>query len=206
MNVFKANLLVVTLLSFSAGTVGQATAQQVTTASFNTTQALFDADQTATESTSADENINASTVNTSADPTMRNQTANSQTAKLTLASSYKTIQPTSNTFATAPLRVLGPSDDLSSIVGHASGVVLIDFYADWCGPCRKQGGILHQMEHTASQNGASIIKINIDQHRELASEFNVTSLPTLILVKQGQIIERQTGLANHQRIASLLSR
>jgi thioredoxin len=83
---------------------------------------------------------------------------------------------------------------------------LVDFYADWCGPCRKQGKILLDMERSASQNHAYIIKVNIDRHRQLADEFEVSSLPTLMLIKNGKVIDRQTGVADHQEIAALLAR
>ena len=188
MSIVKVKLLLVTLMSFSVGTVGCATAQQYNTASLETKRVTFKDDQAAT--TSATEN----------------QTATSPSDRFVQASYHQPVQPASNTSTLAPLTTLGLGDDLRNMVGQASGVVLIDFYADWCGPCRTQGGILHEMESTASQNNASIIKINVDQHRQLASAFNVTSMPTLILIKNGQIIERQTGVANHQKVASLLSR
>jgi thioredoxin 1 len=106
----------------------------------------------------------------------------------------------------ASLMTLGPNDNLGAIINNARGVVLLDYYADWCGPCRQQSGILHDMESQATKHGALIVKINVDQHRELASRFRVSSLPTLMLIKDGQIIERQSGIANHQKLASLLSK
>ena len=54
------------------------------------------------------------------------------------------------------------------------------------------------MEGIAIQNDASIIKVNVDQHRQLASALNVTALPTLVLIMDGRIVERQTGLADYQ--------
>ena len=105
-----------------------------------------------------------------------------------------------------PLSTLTPTDDFFDMVASAPGVVLVDFFADWCGPCREQGEILHEMQPFASENDASIIKVNVDQHRRLARAFQVSGLPTLLLIKDGRIIERQTGLANHRKIASLLGR
>lgn len=119
---------------------------------------------------------------------------------------HQTSHGVLNAQSAIPLKTLGPTDNFREIVENAEGTVLVDFYADWCGPCRKQGGILHEMEHTASQMHASIIKVNIDQHQQLAREFNVSSLPTLLVIKNGRIIERQTGLADHQRVSALLSR
>ena len=206
MNIVKAKLLLATLLSFTVGTVGCATAQQISTAPLDSTQMLSNANQIAMNSTNVGEITRPNMVSESARPATENQTVTSSAEQITQASFSQTVQPTSNSLAAAPLTTLGQGDDLLNMVQHAPGVVLLDFYADWCGPCRTQGGILHEMESTASQNGASMIKVNIDQHRQLANAFNVTSLPTLILVKDGQIIERQTGIASHQRVASLLAR
>ena len=104
------------------------------------------------------------------------------------------------------LTTLRESDELAPLINGASGVVLVDFYADWCGPCRTMGEILKDMKMTASQNGASIVKVNVDQHRELASQFGVASLPTMLVFKDGKMIDRQVGLTDKKRIASLLTR
>jgi len=67
---------------------------------------------------------------------------------------------------------LGEDQNLAELVKNASGVVLIDFYATWCGPCVKQGKVLHGLEDYASKKKASIIKVDVDQHKELAEVFN----------------------------------
>ena len=196
MNVVNVKLLLVALMSLMVGTVGCATGQSFNTTSLDSSGVLFDVGQNALQSTTAGEVTGGQIVSNSATPA----------GQVVHASFPETVEPSSTAPAAAPLTTLGPNDDLLNIVQQASGVVLLDFYADWCGPCRTQGGILHEMEQTASQNHASIIKVNVDQHRRLASAFNVTSMPTLIVIKDGLIIERQTGVANHQRVASLLSR
>ena len=70
----------------------------------------------------------------------------------------------------------------------------------------KQGKVLHQLENFASQKKASIIKVDVDQHEELATLFDVSALPTLMLIKDGKIVERQRGLASETRVTELLSR
>lgn len=107
---------------------------------------------------------------------------------------------------TKSLVTLGKDQDLAELVVKAPGVVLVDFYATWCGPCVKQGKVLHGLEDYASQKNASIIKVDVDQHEELASLFEVSSLPTLMLIKDGKIVERQRGLASKTRVTELLSR
>ena len=104
------------------------------------------------------------------------------------------------------LITLGAEQDLAELVRNAPGVVLIDFYADWCGPCVKQGELLQELEPFAARNSASIIKINVDQHQNLAALFDVSALPTMLLVKDGKIVDRQTGFADQNRVVELLSR
>lgn len=102
------------------------------------------------------------------------------------------------------LTTLQPGEDLGQLLKKTQGLVLVDFYADWCGPCRRQGKILHEMESFAAQNNARIVKVNIDKHRELASRYRVSSLPTLLAIKQGDLVNRRTGLADQTQIRSLL--
>lgn len=103
------------------------------------------------------------------------------------------------------LVTLSRGDDFDQLVLNSDGPVLIDFYADWCGPCQKQAKILHDLEETASQNEASIIKVNVDEFPELQQRFKVSSLPTLIVVKNGKIETRQTGLTDRRQVAAWLT-
>jgi thioredoxin len=98
-----------------------------------------------------------------------------------------------------------PSDDFSDLLKKAPGVVLVDFYADWCGPCKVQGEILNDMQTMAAQHQATIIKVNIDQHRELADQFQVSGIPTLMLISDGKIIDRTSGIADRQTVSTMLA-
>ena len=72
------------------------------------------------------------------------------------------------------------------------GVTLVDFYADWCGPCKMIAPILKDLSTTLDEN-TRIVKVNVDEEGDLAQRFDVMSIPTLILFKDGQPVGRKTG-------------
>lgn len=79
--------------------------------------------------------------------------------------------------------------------------VLIDFYADWCGPCRMVGPIVEEIadEHPEYK----ICKVNVDEEQELAAEFGVMSIPSLFVLKNGEIVNRAMGAQPKARILEL---
>ncbi|WP_370687382.1 thioredoxin [Fulvivirga maritima] len=81
--------------------------------------------------------------------------------------------------------------------------VLVDFYADWCGPCQMQGPILKEVA-TEVQHQARIIKIDVDKNQAIAQQYQVQGVPTLIIFKNGQPVWRQSGVANKQQLIDLL--
>jgi thioredoxin 1 len=83
------------------------------------------------------------------------------------------------------------------------GVTLVDFNASWCAPCKAQEPIIKKLADTY-QNRASIMEINIDEHRTLATQFRVQSIPTLIIFKDGKEIKRFVGLQTETTIAKSL--
>lgn len=85
----------------------------------------------------------------------------------------------------------------------ANGVSLVDFHADWCGPCRMLAPVLEQVEKDI-QGKASIVKVNIDTEQKTAAQFQITSVPTMILLKDGKEVKRLVGLRNADVIKELI--
>ncbi|MBC6906532.1 thioredoxin [Saccharophagus sp. K07] len=81
--------------------------------------------------------------------------------------------------------------------------VLVDFYADWCGPCRTQTPIL---EAVASEYAGKvdIVKLNVDQDAALSAQYNVRSIPTLILFKGGKPVNVQVGVSSARQLKTIL--
>ena len=80
--------------------------------------------------------------------------------------------------------------------------VLLDFYADWCGPCRMVSPLVDQI---AEENPQYLVgKVNVDQEPELAQAFGVASIPTLVVMKDGKIANRSVGARPKQQILAML--
>lgn len=83
------------------------------------------------------------------------------------------------------------------------GVTLVDFYADWCGPCRMIAPIIEEL--SSEFNGkATIAKLDIEKAQAVTAEFQVTSIPTIILFKDGAEVKRIVGLRDKEALKSLL--
>ncbi|RXP61887.1 thioredoxin [Lutibacter sp. HS1-25] len=82
--------------------------------------------------------------------------------------------------------------------------VLIDFYADWCGPCKSMAPILKQLK-SELQDKISIIKINVDNNQSLASKYQVQGVPTFIIFKNGKQTWRQSGMQTVSQLKQAIS-
>ena len=87
-------------------------------------------------------------------------------------------------------------------VRENSGVSLLDFYADWCGPCRM---VLPIVDEIASERDDLLVgKINVNDNPDLAREFGIMSIPTLIVMKDGKVVNRVSGAKSKSQILDLV--
>ncbi len=87
-------------------------------------------------------------------------------------------------------------------VMHSDKPVLLDFYADWCGPCRMVGPIVSEIAE--ERTDIKVGKINVDDEPELASEFQVMSIPMLAVIKNGKIVNSTVGARPKEQILAML--
>jgi thioredoxin 1 len=80
--------------------------------------------------------------------------------------------------------------------------VLVDFYADWCGPCRMLGEVLKNIE---SELDIEIVKVNVDQNRKIAMKYGVMSIPSLKVFNNGKIEKEKTGFMREEELKEFLA-
>ena len=82
--------------------------------------------------------------------------------------------------------------------------VLVDFWATWCGPCRALGPILDEVSEEVSS--VKIVKVNVDEESDLAGDFRIMSIPTIILFKDGKPVEKSVGLLQKSEVLDLIKK
>lgn len=87
-----------------------------------------------------------------------------------------------------------------------NGLVLIDFWATWCGPCRMQSPILDQLSEEYDESDVKIVKMDVDENPETAASFGIMSIPTLLLKKDGEVIEKAVGVHSKEQLRTLIDK
>ena len=96
------------------------------------------------------------------------------------------------------IKYLKSLDDFYDIV--ANGIILVDFYADWCGPCQMLGSILEEIDYM------DVLKVNTDEFPELAQKFGIMSIPTLCFYKDGLCVQKEIGYRTPEEIKEIFKK
>ncbi|WP_066292644.1 thioredoxin [Bacillus sp. FJAT-29937] len=86
-----------------------------------------------------------------------------------------------------------------------SGVVLADFWAPWCGPCKMIAPVLEELDSEMGDK-VKIVKLDVDENQETAGKYGVMSIPTLIVFKDGEVVDKVVGFQPKEALAELLSK
>jgi thioredoxin 1 len=108
---------------------------------------------------------------------------------------------TSGAAPAEPIHVEGP-DHLGEVTDEYD-VVLVDFYADWCGPCQMLEPIV---ESLAAETGAAVAKVDVDANQALASQYGVRGVPMLLLFADGEAVEQMVGVQQKEQLVDLIER
>lgn len=100
------------------------------------------------------------------------------------------------------MAVIVTKENFDQEVKGASVPVLVDFWAPWCGPCQMVLPIVEEL--SAERTDAKFCKVNVDENMELAKQFRVMSIPTLLVFKDGEMVRREVGAKNKEEILEML--
>lgn len=103
------------------------------------------------------------------------------------------------------MAIVNVTDQSFAAEVEGQGTVLVDFWAPWCGPCKMIAPVLEQLDQEVGEQ-VKIAKVNVDDNPESASRFGVMSIPTLILFKDGQPVDKVVGLQSKDALKSVIER
>ena len=87
----------------------------------------------------------------------------------------------------------------------SQGLVLVDFWATWCGPCKMIAPVLEELDSEMSET-VKIVKVDVDENQETAGQFQVMSIPTLLLMKDGEVVDKVVGFQPKEALVDLVNR
>jgi thioredoxin 1 len=86
-----------------------------------------------------------------------------------------------------------------------SGTVLVDFWATWCGPCKMIAPVLEELDADMGDK-VKIVKVDVDENQETAGKFGIMSIPTLLVLKDGEVVDKAVGFQPKEALAELLNK
>ena len=95
------------------------------------------------------------------------------------------------------------SEDFTSKVIKSPNTILVDFFADWCGPCKMLAPVLDEL--STSNPEIDFYKINVDENQDIANAFEISSIPCLIIFKDGEEVDRAVGFKSKQQLQEILN-
>lgn len=95
-------------------------------------------------------------------------------------------------------KIIKSDDFKSEVLQEKEKLVVVDFYADWCGPCQMMGPVFEELSQEMSD--VKFVKINVDENSKLATQYSVFSIPTFLIFKEGKVIDQMVGTMSKERM------
>jgi len=96
-------------------------------------------------------------------------------------------------------------DNFKQEVEDYSGVVLVDFFAPWCGPCQIMSPVVDEIIKENKDQNVKIGKLNIDENQDIAAKHNVMSIPTFLLFKNGKVVDQKAGYGDKDELLKMIT-
>ena len=98
------------------------------------------------------------------------------------------------------MKILNKKDSFKDLISN--GTVVVDFYADWCGPCKMLGPVLEEFDK--ENNDVEVVKVNVDNFQDLAMEYKVMTIPNLIVFENGEVKNNSVGFIDKDTLIDLV--
>ena len=98
------------------------------------------------------------------------------------------------------------AENFNNLVIESDKVVLVDFWAEWCGPCKMLTPVIDELANDYSSDNVSIGKVNVDENQDIARNYGIRSIPGLLFFKNGEVEEQLVGAVPKQQITDILNK